>query len=233
MAELGQKRFASMVRMLRIAYPQRWETHLRNLGVTSFDVAPADLDRIMERVFRMVPQAGIANPAAWIKFDMDRVEAASESVESEAPPKVAVRQNPVELEPVELVKDLAKTSGASPLELEMASVIDQELSWAKLSIGAGERREAANFMYNAYDQYGASQQKIAAAVGKSQAWVSCMLRWHRKGFKATPFGPASKDARMVVRFGPLMARKLPRGLVRRWIRRTRIGPPPVLPGHQR
>jgi hypothetical protein len=324
MATLDQKKFASMVRMLRIAYPNTWEKHLKNLGVTaSANPPPADLDRIMERVFWMVPQAGIKNPAAWMTFDMDRVEAASASVEPEIPLKVAldvairqnrtdlaktcgasppasqrriqnpavsiatnmarvaaplasvepetrrkvalpvaVRQYPVEPKPVKLGTDQAKTSSASPvasetriknpgariatdvarvtaplaafepkarpkvarpvavrqvepkpvklrtdrakmfdlslLELETASEIAaQELNWAKLSIEAGKRREAADYMYNAHDLYYATQQEIAAALGKSQGWVSCMIRWRRERFKDdTPFGPASEIARM-------------------------------------
>jgi hypothetical protein len=123
MATLDQKRFASMVRMLQTACPRDWEKHLKNLGVTaSANPAPAELERIMERVFWMVPQAGIKNPAAWMDFDMARVEAASASVEPETPLKVAldvaIRQNPVGLGPVKLGTDLAKTCGASPLASE-------------------------------------------------------------------------------------------------------------------
>jgi hypothetical protein len=86
----------------------------------------------------------------------------------------------------------------SLLELETASEIAaQELNWAKLSIEAGKRREAADYMYNADDLYYATQQEIAAALGKSQGWVSCMIRWRRERFKDdTPFGPASEIARM-------------------------------------
>jgi hypothetical protein len=347
MATLDQKRFASMVRMLQTAYPRDWEKHLRNLRVTaSANPPPADLDRIMEHVFWMVPQAGIKNPALWIATDMARVEAALASVEIEAPLKVALpvavrqipvelepvklgvdlaktsgasslasetgikvpaariatkmarveaapasvepearlkvalpafRQNLVELEPVKLGTDLAKTSGASPLasetgikdpaawiatditraeaalasvepeaplkvalpvavrpnpiefkpvklgvdlaktsgasqlELETAIVIDQLLSWAKLWIEAGKLREAADAMFNAHDQYGASQQKIAAAVGKSQGWVSRMIRWRRERFKDdTPFGPASKDARERAVISRKLGLRLPR-----------------------
>jgi hypothetical protein len=286
-----------MVRMLQIANPLRaanpnaWEKLLHNVGVTaSAAPPPADLDRIMERVFRQVREAGIKDPALWMEKDMARVEAALASVEPEAPLKVAlpvaVHPNPAELEPMKLGTDPAKTSGASPLaletgikdsaariatdtarveaasasvepeaprkvarpvavrqnpvepkpvkvrtdrakmfdlsllELETASEIAaQELNSAKLSIEAGKRREAANYMYNAHDLYYATQQEIAAALGKSQGWVSCMIRWRREGFKDdTPFGPASKDARFAARIGRGMAQKPPRGLVRRWMR---------------
>jgi hypothetical protein len=337
MAMLEQKRFASMVRMLWTAYPRDWERHLHNLGVTapasaSADPSPGDLDRVMETVFGMVRQAGIKNPAAWIAFDMDRVERASALIEPKAPrevalpagpqnaveiepvklgtdlattsgtsplasktalasvePKrllkvalpaavrqnnvglervklgpnpaeisgaspvalkteikdraawiptatarvdaalasvapeapvkvalpIAVRQRPVEFEPVKLGRDLAKAPSASPLEVETAFVIDKQLSWAKLSIAAGNRREAADFLFDAHDQYGATQQYIAEFLGKSQGWVSCMIRWCRERFRdATPFGPASKDARARRRFG----QRLPRGrkLRRSW-----------------
>jgi hypothetical protein len=146
---------------------------------------------------------------------MARGEAALASVEPEAPLKVAlpvaVRPNPVELKPVKLGVDLAKTSGASLLELETAIVIDQQLSWAKLRIEAGKRREAADAMFMAHEEYGASQQKIAAAVGKCQAWVSRMIRWRRERFKDdTPFGPASKDARERAVISRKIGQRLPR-----------------------
>jgi hypothetical protein len=287
MAKLEHKRFASMVRMLQTAYPNTWEKHLHNLGVTaSANPPPADLDRIMERVFWMVPQAGIKNPAAWMAFDMARVEAAPASVEPEAPLKVAlpvadrqsavevepvklgaalaktsvasplaletgikdpaawiatdmpgvnaaasvepesplkvalpvaVRQNPVELEPVKLRTAPAKTSNASPMALEKAIVIAQLLSQAKLAIEADRPREAAAAMYVAYEIHGASQQQIAAAVGKSQAWVSRMIQWRREGLEDTPFGPASKEERMWARFRRLTGHRMPRKiLLSRW-----------------
>jgi hypothetical protein len=97
------------------------------------------------------------------------------------------------------------------------------LSQARMAIEAGDKREAAFAIFMVREMYDVTQQKIAAAVGKSQPWVSVMLRWHRKGFKDTPFGPASNDARFAARFGRLMGRKLPRGLVRLWIR-TRLAP---------
>ncbi len=315
----SSKRDFAVLRLLRIAYPRDWELHLRNMGVqASADLPPADLDRIMERVFWMVRQTGIRNPAAWIATDMARAEVALASVEAEAPlkvarpvtarpnpvepdklrtdlaktsgasplgsatgskvpaariatdmarveagsasvepeaarkvaPPVAVRQSPVELKRVRLGTDLAKTSGASPpasetgskvpagriaidmarveaasasvepevplkvplpavrqnavefepvkpgvdlaktsnasqLELETAIVIAQQLTWAKLSIAAGKPREAADFMFKAHQEYGASQQKIAAAVGKSQGWISRMIGGVGRGSRTT------------------------------------------------
>jgi hypothetical protein len=81
-------------------------------------------------------ETGIKVPAARIATGMARVEAALALVEPEAPLKVslpvAVRQNPVELEPVKLGVDLAKTSGESLLELETAIVIARLLSQARL-----------------------------------------------------------------------------------------------------
>jgi hypothetical protein len=331
-----QKRFPYMVRMLQIAFPKDWEKHLHNLGVTaSANPPPADLDRIMEHVFWMVRQTGIKDPAAWIAFDMAREEAASASVEPEAPLiafPVAVPQNRVELEPVKLGTDLAKTSGASPLSSEIASasvrpvrqdpvefkpvrlgtdlaknsgasppaletvikepaariafearvkaafpsvgpeaplkvaspvavrqhpaelepvnlgvdlvktsnawpmasetatVIARLLSQAKLAIEADRPREAAAAMFIAHEKFGATQQEVAEAVGKSQAWVSCMLRWDREGLHDTPFGPASRDARMVARIGRRIGRRVPRGVLRRWTRRDGLAPPRVAAG---
>jgi hypothetical protein len=295
MAKLEQNRFASILRLLQLACPRDWQLHLRNMGVSaSADLPPAELDRIMDRVSWMVRQTGIKDPAAWIAFDMARVEAAPASVKPEAPLKVAlpvavrqnpvelepvklrtalaktsvasplaletgikdpaawiatdmpgvktasasvepeaplkvalpvaVRQNPVELEPVKLRTAPAKTSNASPMALEKAIVIARLLSQAKLAIEADRPREAAADMYVAYEIHGASQQQIAAAVGKSQAWVSCMIQWRREGLKDTPFGPASKEERMWARFRRLTGLRMPRKiLLSRW-RKPQMNP---------
>jgi hypothetical protein len=108
----------------------------------------------------------------------------------------------------------------SPLASETTIVIDRLLSQAKLAIEADKPQEAAAAVFIAHEIYGATQQQSAAAVGRSQAWISCMLRWRREGLKGTPFGPASKDARMTARLGGLIGRRMPRGLVRRWMRRS-------------
>src|ERR1019366_8774958 len=70
------------------------------------------------------------------------------------------------------------------------------LSRAKVSIIAGEHhlREAAEYIAAAVDQ-GATQFAIAQAVGKSQPWVSALLKWRLAGFPDTAFGPQSKAAR--------------------------------------
>jgi hypothetical protein len=96
------------------------------------------------------------------------------------------------------------------MALETGIVIDRLLSQAKLAIKAGKLREAAAAMSIAHEVYGASQQIIATAVGKSQGWVSRMLRWRRKGFKDTPFGPASKNARMRGGISRLTGQRVPR-----------------------
>jgi hypothetical protein len=119
MANLERKKFASMLRMLQTAFPRNWELHLHNLGVNASSNPTSDeLDRVMERVYWMVPQVGIKTPAAWIKCDMDRAEAASAEVKPEAPVKVAlpvaVPQKFVKRTQFNLGTDPAKTSGTSP-----------------------------------------------------------------------------------------------------------------------
>ena len=117
-----QNRFASMVRMLQTAYPNTWERHLHNLGVTaSADPPPAELERVMGRVFGWFPRPGskILLPGsrltwlAWSGFGVGRAEAPRKVALG-----VAVRQIPVELKPAKLGTDLAKTSGAPPLASE-------------------------------------------------------------------------------------------------------------------
>jgi hypothetical protein len=284
MADLEQKKFASMVRMLQTAYPRDWELHLYNLGVTASTCPPSDdLDRILERVFWMVRQAGIKNPAAWMKFDMGQAEASSEPVKLNDPPKSSTPRGPNEHDTVKLeigsagtiapslsgpeggirepsardgfdsgrakdgsasaereapqktATDLARAKSvnpgagpakdysAPPLTSDSTIEIAKLLSQTRVAIEAGNKREAVRAMFEAQEKYGVRQQKIATAVGKTQPWVSGMLRWHRKEFKDTPFGPASKDGRVAARMGRRMGRKLPRGLVRRWVR-TRLAP---------
>jgi hypothetical protein len=164
----------------------------------------------------LATETRIKNPGARIATDVARVTAPLAAFESEARPKVprsvAIRQNSVKPKPVKLRTDRAKMFDLSLLELETASEIAaQELNWAKLRIKAGKRREAADYMYNAHDLYYATQQEIAAALGKSQGWVSRMIRWRRERFKdETPFGPASKEARERARISRLIGRRLPR-----------------------
>jgi hypothetical protein len=111
-----------------------------------------------------------------------------------------------------------------PQTPETTIVIARLLSRAKLAIEADEPHEAAAAMFIAHEIYGATQQQIAGAVCRSQAWVSCMLRWRREGFNDTPFGLASRDARMVARIARLLG--MPTVMVRCWMRR-RLAPPRV------
>jgi hypothetical protein len=113
-----------------------------------------------------------------------------------------------------------------PQTPETPIVIARLLDQAKLAIEADDKREAAALMSIAYEHYGARQQEIAAAIGRSQAWVSRMLRWRREGFrKGALFGPASKDARMRAHIWGLMGRRVPRGAIAVWMRRNRLPPP--------
>jgi hypothetical protein len=72
------------------------------------------------------------------------------------------------------------------------------LAQAKKSIEAGEKklREAAEALAKAQEEHGATQQEMAKAVGKSQAWVCHLLQWRREGYKSeSPFGPTTKAGR--------------------------------------
>ncbi len=80
------------------------------------------------------------------------------------------------------------------------STISNLLDKAKRCIGASDAslKEAAEYIAAATAQ-GATQDRIAKAVGKSPTWVSRLLRWQHSGFKDTPFGPQAKQARAVRR----------------------------------
>jgi hypothetical protein len=71
------------------------------------------------------------------------------------------------------------------------------LSRAKMAIEDGERsfRDAAEVLALAQKDFDATQREIAAAVGKSVAWVNRLLQWQKEGCPGTPFGPGSKASR--------------------------------------
>jgi hypothetical protein len=70
------------------------------------------------------------------------------------------------------------------------------LSRAKLHIetGYGCLQQAAEDIAAAREQ-GATQHQIAETVGKSQAWVSGLLKWRKAGYPDTAFGPQAKKSR--------------------------------------
>ena len=72
------------------------------------------------------------------------------------------------------------------------------LSRANASIARGEKalRDAAEDIAAAHAQ-GASQRQIAAAIGKSPAWVNRVLAWRREGFVGEAFGPAHHRERRI------------------------------------
>jgi hypothetical protein len=73
------------------------------------------------------------------------------------------------------------------------------LTRAKAAIEAGDRslREAAEVLAIAQELHDASQVEMARAVGKSETWVSRLLRWRRLGYRdESPFGPRTKAGRL-------------------------------------
>src|SRR5438067_1054919 len=56
-------------------------------------------------------------------------------------------------------------------------------------------RQVADNLAALRDRHDMTQQEIADALGKKQAWVSTMLKWRDEGLKEeTPFGSFSKAA---------------------------------------
>jgi hypothetical protein len=73
------------------------------------------------------------------------------------------------------------------------------LSRARVAIEAGERSlyEAAEALGIAQEDHSATQREMAAAVGKSVAWVNALLQWRLSGYKdESPFGPTTKAGRI-------------------------------------
>ncbi len=76
---------------------------------------------------------------------------------------------------------------------------DELLRRAKDAIGASDQslHEAADALGDARALHNASQAEMARAVGKSEAWVSLLLRWRRAGYPGeSPFGPTTKAGRL-------------------------------------
>ncbi|TFW56898.1 helix-turn-helix domain-containing protein [Bradyrhizobium sp. MOS001] len=85
--------------------------------------------------------------------------------------------------------------------LSQDASIQAHLEIAKKAIASGENdlRRAAEHIAEAHKQ-GASQRRIAAAIGKSVSTVNRYLNWHDSGFRdETPFGPESKAKRQRAR----------------------------------
>jgi hypothetical protein len=75
--------------------------------------------------------------------------------------------------------------------------VTELLSRAKHAIASGETSllTAAEDIAAAKEQ-GATQRQIAAAVGKSAAWVNRLLKWRQSGYQdGTAFGPQAKASR--------------------------------------
>ena len=78
-----------------------------------------------------------------------------------------------------------------------SEAITELLTRATQLIASGEKslRTAAETIAGAQSK-GATQRQIAAAVGKSVAWVNQLLKWRQGGYvEDTAFGPQSKASR--------------------------------------
>jgi hypothetical protein len=86
----------------------------------------------------------------------------------------------------------------SPKEPKADPTVTELLIRAKKAIESGHAslRDAAEAIAAAQQQ-GATQRRIADAVGKSPAWVNRLSQWRRGGYRDdTAFGPTAKAARL-------------------------------------
>ena len=73
------------------------------------------------------------------------------------------------------------------------------LDRAKAAVEANDQslHDAAEALAETRELHGTSQAEMARAIGKSEAWVSKLLKWSRAGYKAeSPFGPRTKAGRL-------------------------------------
>jgi hypothetical protein len=81
----------------------------------------------------------------------------------------------------------AKCLATSPV-MEMTK--EDLLTWASNSFREGENslRDTAEALAQAKEKFGATQQEMAKAIGRSQGTVSLLLKWRANGFRGSPFG---------------------------------------------
>jgi Homeodomain-like domain len=200
---------AELVQLVQTGFPLpfHWQNHLRNLGISAgADLPPTEMAALTERVFRLVKQSSIKDPAGWIasrrahlngmRTPMAGVKPATSA---EVAGGVSVRKDSVELGVARIEQSVTKTSNpAPPVPAQETSKADV-LRRAKAAIDAGESslREAAEAVALAQKAFNASQREIAEAVGRSASWVNRLLKWHRSGYKeCSPFGPTTQAARV-------------------------------------
>jgi hypothetical protein len=189
---------AELVQLVQTGFPLpfHWQNHLRNLGISAgADLPPTEMVALTERVFRLVKQGSIKDPAGWIasrRAHLNRMRTPTSG-------GVSVRKDSIELGVAEIEQSVAKTSNPAPpvpaREVTKADVLRR----AKAAIDAGESslREAAEVVALAQKAFNASQREIAEAVGRSASWVNRLLKWHRSGYKeCSPFGPTTQAARV-------------------------------------
>ena len=99
-----------------------------------------------------------------------------------------------------IAKGTAFTGDASPAPNTANTIAKPErLRRAKAAVEAGEQsfHDAAEALGVAQELHGATQAEMARAIGRSEAWVSLLLRWRRLGYTDnSPFGPTTKADRL-------------------------------------
>jgi hypothetical protein len=78
------------------------------------------------------------------------------------------------------------------LVAELTKLVDE----AEASMHSSMHK-AAEKIFRLADTYGLTQLKIATLMGRSQPWVSGLLKWKADGYPATPFGPQANKARAI------------------------------------
>jgi hypothetical protein len=81
----------------------------------------------------------------------------------------------------------------------------------KQTIGEGEKsvrdimRKLAELAGLLVEGYGLTQEQVAEKVGRSQPWVSGILRWRRDGYKLVAFGPETHKPKLLPANNPAPA----------------------------
>jgi hypothetical protein len=117
--------------------------------------------------------------------------AKAEVKKAEAKAKRAARAQAREEKEAE-TKALATTKATEidKLLAQLKSVVDNACERF-----ATDMHDAAELAFRLQDEFGLTQFKIGAAIGRSQQWVSIVLIWRLKGYPDTAFGPQAKQAR--------------------------------------
>lgn len=198
-----------LLELLQTAFPKNWEQHLRNLlatlGVTDrADLTPAQFAEFRDKIFWMVKQTGIKDPAGWISHRAQlKLKEVAPKLKPLAPVADTVAQpksadcEPVALENGRSIAPVLSAPQPTPRTTLYGTTKAEVLSRIKAAV---EARAPVRYIHEmlacAHDDFHASQRELGAAIGLSASTINRQLKWHQSGYRErSPYGPTTRAGR--------------------------------------